>query len=72
MAKKEENNDTLNLPCQICDKKFSTPTELNQHFYVVHENQRLLECPVCNKELKTNATLSTHIQRVHENKRPGP
>ena len=35
---KEEKVNLENLACEICDKRFNTSTELEQHFAGVHED----------------------------------
>ncbi|CCJ29539.1 unnamed protein product [Pneumocystis jirovecii] len=60
--------------CKICNKKFTTDTQLKLHLQVHEktlEERRLHHCPVenCQKSFTRSFALQKHIEIVHEQKR---
>ncbi|KAG5518192.1 hypothetical protein PMAC_003378 [Pneumocystis sp. 'macacae'] len=60
--------------CKICDKKFTTDTQLKLHLQVHEktlEERRLYHCPIenCQKSFTRSFALQKHIEIIHEQKR---
>ena len=54
--------------CDICDKSFVTPQNLQRHIKYSHENNRL-ECDSCGKSFSRSIDLKKHLYKVHEGQR---
>lgn len=59
--------------CSVCQKVFSNPSNLRQHYSIVHSAsaERPFGCNVCNKRFNTESNLRQH-QRTHTGERPFP
>ena len=51
--------------CQICDKRFKTKNNLNQHV-LTHQKPPDIKCPNCTIILHSKTSLRLHVQAQHE------
>ncbi|CAN7996754.1 unnamed protein product [Ixodes hexagonus] len=59
--------------CGLCRKVFSNPSNLRQHYAIVHSTspERPFGCTVCDKRFNTESNLRQH-RRTHTGERPFP
>ncbi|CAN7997041.1 unnamed protein product [Ixodes pacificus] len=59
--------------CSLCHKVFSNPSNLRQHYAIVHSAsaERPFGCTVCSKRFNTESNLRQH-RRTHTGERPFP
>src|SRR2546426_299376 len=56
--------------CYICNKGFSTSTNLNKHIRNIHHEQppsiqKRLKCPLCDQNNPTTESLASHLHDLH-------
>ena len=59
-------HEGIRIPCDQCDKKYSTNQSLKLHIRTVHEGRRDWKCVSCEKEFAHSKDLKSHIKKVHE------
>ena len=52
--------------CDICNKTFSSKSNLNSHISSVHNNIREYLCKTCDKTFSRHSKLKRHIKSVHD------
>lgn len=57
-------------PCEHCDVRFGTATELSNHKYTKHALKECEEshCPVCKKVFRVRSKFVTHVIKLHRGK----
>lgn len=53
------------LQCQLCPQTFLTPTGLQRHVEVRHENKRRFPCNFCDQRFITSSHLKRHVEARH-------
>ena len=51
--------------CELCNRKFVTRSQSNNHLKEKHGNERPHECQICDKKFKRNCTLVAHMKNIH-------
>ena len=51
--------------CPLCNKNFSRPKTMRQHFANVHEGERI-PCSICNLQFSTKSSLKKHLLSKHK------
>ena len=70
---KKENVSFLPYQCGLCNTKFSTLTNLDDHFYQTHKELKKLfrkytfECDLCKKKFWHKESIKTHVKIKHSN-----
>ena len=59
-------HEGVKIPCDQCDKTYSTNQSLKNHIRTVHEGRRDWKCVLCEKEFAHSKDLKSHIKKVHE------
>ena len=54
--------------CEICEKSFSTATDMKNHFKKIHDGRKNNKCEICSKLFITTGDKNQHIKRVHGKK----
>ena len=68
-SKKSAASKSTHL-CQICDKSFTSKSNLNAHVMTVHKENVPYKCFRCEATFKQRGSLNYHISSFHEDKRP--
>ncbi|KAI5639355.1 hypothetical protein NE865_08215 [Phthorimaea operculella] len=63
------NINTRTIPCNFCDKKFKSNSNLNFHIKAFHKRALAGHCPVCNIYLANMRNLPIHLT-THVDARP--
>ena len=56
-----------NYNCEICEKRFSSKQNKNQHANRVHGDEKQFICNVCNKIFVSLKDLTAHVKSSHQN-----
>ncbi|RWS17470.1 zinc finger protein 467-like protein [Leptotrombidium deliense] len=51
--------------CKICEKYFSTKTNLSQHIRAVHKKEKRFQCEEYKKWVFQKSNLEKHIRQMH-------
>jgi len=62
---RHEASHDKKFDCNICEKLFSSKSELKNHISIKHEDPDRFKCHVCDKRLNSKQTLRRHLQ-THE------
>ena len=65
MHKKIHKND-LSVDCNMCDKKYSSKSNLKKHILVTHEKVKF-PCNFCNMEFSSRQLCDKHMKGCHVN-----
>ena len=60
-----QSNNFAAIPCNICDNKFHSHSNLTTHVKTVHEGFKV-SCNQCGREFGQKSTLKRHRKIVHE------
>lgn len=63
-AHQKTHSGAKNHECSLCQKRFTTKTNLNRHIRVFHQQQKFYKCSSCQKKFSQLSILRVH-QSVH-------
>ena len=63
---KLSHTTTEQVPCDLCPKTFSHPTQLKLHIRNVHHREKSFNCPHCTKTFLSANSVPSHISACHK------
>ena len=64
--RKHRQFTNLNLPCNVCGKRFPTKHRLETH-QIIHTDKKPYQCDQCDRAFNQTANMSTHKKKMHYN-----
>ena len=65
--RKQRIEINLNLPCDVCGKRFPNKRRLEVH-KIIHTDKKPYQCDQCDRAFNQPANLSTHKKKMHYNR----
>ena len=61
----QQNHDTRNLCCPVCNISMNNERRLIEHFLEIHHTSKKLSCPICNKDTTDETAFVEHLESKH-------